>query len=56
MVVWKAPAFDANSVIADPKFVDPANDNYNLQSDSAALKLGCEPSDTGRIGLRSDPD
>ena len=52
---WKAMGFDANSVIADPKFVDPANDNYDLQPDSPALKLGFVPIDASRIGLLPRP-
>jgi hypothetical protein len=51
MQAWKGTGFDANSVIADPMFVDPANDNYDLQPDSPALKLGFVPIETGRIGL-----
>jgi hypothetical protein len=56
MESWKALGFDAHSIIADPKFVDRANDNYNLQPDSPALKLGFKPIDTSRIGLCADPD
>ena len=48
---WKAMGFDAHSLMADPKFVDPANDNYELAPDSPALKLGFEPLDVSRIGL-----
>ena len=51
MDAWKAMGFDAHSVVADPKFVDPANDNYDLQPDSPALKLGFKPIDASRIGL-----
>ena len=56
MASWQALSFDAHSIIVDPKFVDPANDNYNLQPDSPALKLGFKPIDTSRIGLLSRPD
>ena len=52
---WQALGFDAHSLKADPKFVDRANDNYDLQPDSPALKLGFKPIDTSRIGLCSDP-
>ena len=38
-------------MIADPRFVDPAHDNYALRPDSPALKLGFEPFDTGKAGL-----
>ena len=48
---WKSMGFDANSIIADPGFVDPANDNYDLKPDSPALKQGFQPIDASRIGL-----
>jgi len=51
MEAWKGMGFDASSIIADPKFVDPANDNYDLQPDSPAFKLGFKAIDTSRIGL-----
>ncbi|NLG50895.1 MAG: hypothetical protein GX552_12380, partial [Chloroflexi bacterium] len=40
---WLARGFDAHSTVADPLFVDPANDDYTLQPDSPALKLGFQP-------------
>ena len=43
--------FDAYSVIAEAKFVDPDNDDYALQPDSPALELGFHPIDMARIGL-----
>jgi hypothetical protein len=48
---WQAKGYDAHSVIADPKFVDPATFNFDLQPDSPALKLGFQPIDTRQIGL-----
>jgi hypothetical protein len=48
---WKALGFDSKSIISDPRFVDPDNDDYNLQSDSPAFKLGFKAIDTSRIGL-----
>ena len=48
---WQEKGYDARSVIADPKFVDPDNFNFNLQPDSPALKLGFQPIDTSQIGL-----
>jgi hypothetical protein len=48
---WQGLGYDQNSILADPKFVDPENDDYRLQPDSPALKLGFEPIDVGRIGL-----
>lgn len=48
---WQARGFDRNSVVADPRFVDPKGDNYALRPDSPALKLGFRPIDTSRVGL-----
>ena len=53
---WREMGYDEHSVIADPMFVDPANDNYNLHPDSPAIKLGFKPIDLSRIGLLRDND
>ncbi len=37
---WIPSGCDANSVIADPMFVDPANNDYRVKEGSPALKLG----------------
>ncbi|MDP6450154.1 MAG: right-handed parallel beta-helix repeat-containing protein, partial [Lentisphaeria bacterium] len=50
---WLASGFDVHSVIADPLFADPANDDYRLQPESPALKLGFQHIDTDRIGPRA---
>lgn len=41
---------DLHSLIADPKFVDPAKDDYRLQPDSPAFQLGFKPFDPGEAG------
>ena len=46
--------FDQRSVIADPLFVDPPNDNYQLEDDSPAYALGFEPIPMEKIGLVDD--
>lgn len=51
---WQQRGFDQNSLVADPRFVDPAHDNYALRADSPAFGLGFEPIDTSRVGLRRD--
>ncbi len=53
---WRALGFDNHSMLADPGFVDPAADNYELKPDSPALKMGFEPIDTSRIGPRRRKD
>ena len=50
---WKKRGYDAHSVIADPLFVDPEHDDYRLQLESPALKLGFQPIDPSRIGRRA---
>jgi parallel beta-helix repeat protein len=37
---WKLRGYEADSIIADPLFVDPEHDNYRLKRDSPAFKLG----------------
>ena len=53
---WRAMGFDQQSLVADPMFVDAANDNYDLAADSPALKLGFKPIDTAKIGLVPDDE
>ncbi|MFC1719228.1 right-handed parallel beta-helix repeat-containing protein [Candidatus Poribacteria bacterium] len=49
---WQEYGLDKNSVVADPMFVDPENDDYSLKPDSPALKLGFKPIDLSTVGLR----
>jgi parallel beta-helix repeat protein len=51
---WRKRGFDRESIVADPRFVDPAHDNYALRPDSPAFKLGFEAIDTGKVGLARD--
>ena len=43
---------DLHSVIADPGFVDAANDDFRLKPDSPALQVGFKPFDYSRAGRR----
>jgi len=52
---WQKLGFDVHSQIADPKFVDPANDDYRLQPDSPAFALGFQPIPVDKIGPYDDP-
>ena len=49
---WQQRGLDVHSVIADPLFANPAQDDYRLTTESPALKLGFEPIDTSEIGPR----
>lgn len=46
--------YDQNSVVADPEFYDLEKHDFRLKPGSPALKLGFEPIDTSRIGLKAD--
>lgn len=48
---WQAGGWDANSLIADPMFVDPGREDYQLKPTSPALKLGFQQIPFGKIGL-----
>ena len=52
---WQAAGYDQHSLVADPKFVDPEHDNYNLRPDSPAFELGFKPIPVDRIGPRGMP-
>jgi len=49
---WQAEGWDKNSLIADPKFVDWKNDDFRLQPDSPAFKLGFKAIPVEKIGVR----
>jgi hypothetical protein len=50
---WKKTGMDANSITADPMFVDLANDDYSLKPESPAFKVGFKPIDLSTVGLRA---
>jgi len=47
---WQAMGFDRHSLVADPRFVDPDRDDYRLQPDSPAFKLGFRSIPVEKIG------
>ncbi len=49
---WKALGYDKHSIVADPLFVDPENDDFSLRPESPAFKLGFKPIDLSNVGLR----
>jgi len=52
---WKAHGFEQHSVVADPRFVDPASDDYRLRPDSPAWRLGFQPIPVEKIGPYESP-
>jgi hypothetical protein len=52
---WQELGYDKHSVIADPLFVDPRNNDYRLQPNSPALKIGFQPFDYSQAGVYGDP-
>ena len=47
---WRKRGHDERSIIADPRFVDPAKDDFRFQPDSPALKIGCPSLDVRQTG------
>jgi len=47
---WQAAGHDLHSLVADPEFVEPFNDDFRLKSHSPAIQLGFHPIDLNRFG------
>lgn len=51
---WQAKGHEQGSIVADPKFANAAQDDFQLAPDSPALKLGFQPFDYREAGLYGD--
>jgi len=51
---WRKKGVDADSIVADPLFVDPAHGDFTLKPGSPAEKIGFVPIDTTGIGILKD--
>jgi len=51
---WREKGYDANSIIADPLFVDANNLDFRLKPNSPALKIGFKPFDYSQAGVYGD--
>lgn len=53
---WRDMGWDKRSIVADPKFVDAAADDYRLKRDSPAFGLGFKPIPIDKIGPYKSAD
>ena len=53
---WRAMGRDDGSVIADPKFVDPAKRDFRFASDEVIKQTGFQPFDYSQAGVYGDAD
>ncbi|MFH1921232.1 MAG: LamG-like jellyroll fold domain-containing protein [Planctomycetota bacterium] len=58
LLEWQAAGHDRNSIVADPGFVDAANDDYRLRPDSPAFGIGFQNinDQIAKIGAYESPD
>ena len=52
---WQTHGQDQGSIIADPRFSDPANRDFRLKDGSPALKIGFERFDYAKAGVYGEP-
>lgn len=48
---WQAAGHEQGSIVADPGFENPREDNFRLKPDSAAIALGFKPFDYDQAGV-----
>ncbi|HBO44600.1 MAG TPA: hypothetical protein DD670_11835, partial [Planctomycetaceae bacterium] len=52
---WQAAGHEAGSIIADPEFKDPRNNDFALAADSPAIELGFKPFEPAKAGVYGNP-
>jgi len=52
---WMGHGLDSGSIVAEPRFVDAANDDYRLAPDSPAWELGFQEMPVDQIGCYRSP-
>jgi len=50
---WREMGFEEHSIVADPQFVAPEEDDYRLRPTSPALRLGFKPIPVERVGCQA---
>ena len=51
---WRARGNDAHSLIADPRFVNAAKNDYRIKPDSPALRIGFRGAGLSQAGVRHE--
>lgn len=55
LAAWQAAGHDPGSIVADPRFRNPAQGDFGLAADSPVRSLGFEPFDTATSGRTTKP-
>jgi hypothetical protein len=53
---WQAAGHEHGSIVADPQFADPAQNDFQVATDSPARKIGFQPFDAWRAGVYGDSE
>ena len=48
---WKKSGKDKHSIVADPRFIDPARYDFRFRNSSSARKIGFKPFDYAKAGV-----
>ena len=51
---WRGRGHDIHSIMADPLFVSPQQNDFALKPASPGLKIGFQPIDVSKVGPRQD--